>query len=49
MINFMTGCFDLLFDLIAQSNNILVLLPFCAIVLSILISVTFNFIRGVYK
>lgn len=49
MINFMTGCFDLLFDLIAQSNNILVLLPFCAIVLSIFISVTFNLIRGEYK
>lgn len=49
MIDFMTGCFDLLFDLIAQSNNILVLLPFCAIVLSILISVTFNLIRGDYK
>lgn len=49
MINFMTGCFDLLFDLIAQSNNILVLLPFCSIVLSILISTTFNFICGVYK
>lgn len=49
MIDFMTGCFDLLFDLIAQSNNILVLLPFCAIILSILISFTFNFIRGDYK
>ena len=49
MIDFMTGCFDLFFDLIAQSNNILVLLPFCAIVLSILISTTFNFIRGAYK
>ena len=49
MIDFMTGCFDLLFDLIAQSNNILLLLPFCAIVLSILISLTFNFIRGDYK
>ena len=49
MINFLTGCFDLLFDLIAQSNNIIIFLPFCAIVLSILISVTFNFIRGVYK
>ena len=33
MIDFLTGCFDLLFDVIAQSNNILVLLPFCAIVL----------------
>lgn len=49
MVDFLTGCFDLLFDLIAQSNNILVLLPFCSIVLSILISVTFNFIRGDYK
>lgn len=49
MINFLTGCFDLLFDLIAQTNNILVLLPFCSIVLSILISVTFNLIRGDYK
>ena len=49
MIDFMTGCFDLLFDLLSQSTNILVLLPFCAIVLSILISVTFNLIRGDYK
>ena len=49
MIDFLIGCFDLLFDLIAQTNNILVFLPFCAIVLSILISVTFNLIRGVYK
>lgn len=49
MIDFLTGCFDLLFDLTAQCSNILVLLPFCAIVLSILISVTFNLIRGDYK
>lgn len=49
MIDFMLGCFDLLFNLTSQVSNILVFLPFCAIVISILISVTFNFIRGDYK
>ena len=49
MINFMTSCFDLLFNLIAASDNIIILLPFCAIVVSLLISLTFNLIRGKFK
>lgn len=49
MIDFMTGCFDLLFSLTSQVDNILIMLPFSAIVISILLSVSFKFIRGDFK
>lgn len=49
MIDFMTGCFDLLFNLLPQVDNILIMLPFFAIIISVLFSLTFKFIRGDYK
>lgn len=49
MIDFMTGCFDLLFNLLPRVDNILITLPFFAIILSVLLSVSFKFIRGDYK
>ena len=49
MVDFLTGCFDLLFDLLPNINNILIVLPFCAVLISVLFSLTFKFIRGDYK
>lgn len=49
MIDFMLGCFDLLFGLTSQVSNILIILPFCALIVSILLSLTFKIIRGDFK
>lgn len=45
MIDFMRGCFDLLFDLLS-SGSFLVWLPFCTLIFSVLFCVTVKFIRG---
>ena len=47
MVNFMISCFDLLFDLL-KSDNMLVVLPFCALVVSFLFSLVFRLVRGKY-
>lgn len=48
MSDFLTSCFDVLFDLLPHIDNILIVLPFCAICLSVVISLTFKLIRGDY-
>lgn len=47
MVSFMTSCFDLLFDLL-KVDNILVVLPFCSLVVSFLFLLVFRLIRGRY-
>ena len=47
MISFMTSCFDLLFDLL-KSDNMLIVLPFCSLVVSFLFILVFRLIRGKY-
>lgn len=47
MIDFMISCFDLLFNLI-KSDNMLVVLPFCALVVAFLFSLVFRLVRGKY-
>ena len=47
MVDYMISCFDLLFDLI-KSDNMLVVLPFCALVVSFLFSLVFRLVRGKY-
>lgn len=47
MVNFMISCFDLLFNLM-KSDNLLVVLPFCALVVSFLFLLVFRLIRGKY-
>lgn len=49
MVDFLLSCFDLLFDILPKVDNILITLPFFAILISVLFSVTFKFIRGDYK
>lgn len=47
MIDFMISCFDLLFNLL-KSDNMLVVLPFCALVVSFLFGLVFRLVRGKY-
>lgn len=47
--DFLLNCFDLLFDLLPKVDNLLIVLPFFAILISVLLSITFKFIRGDYK
>lgn len=49
MVVFLTACFDLLFDLLPNIDNILIVLPFCAALISALLALTFKLIRGDYK
>lgn len=47
MISFMTSCFDLLFDLL-KVDNLVIVLPFCSLVVSFLFLLVSRFIRGKY-
>lgn len=47
MISFMTSCFDLLFDVLII-DNMLIVLPFCSLVVSFLFLLVFRLIRGKY-
>ena len=47
MISFMTSCFDILFDFL-KSDNMLVVLPFCSLVVSFLFLLVSRLIRGKY-
>lgn len=47
MVSFMTSCFDLLFDLI-KLDNMLIVLPFCSLVVSFLFLLVSRLIRGKY-
>ena len=47
--DFLLNCFDLLFDLLPKVDNLLIVLPFFAILISVMLSLTFKFIRGDYK
>lgn len=47
MISFMTSCFDLLFDLL-KVDNMLIVLPFCSLVVCFLFLLVFRLIRGKY-
>lgn len=49
MVDFLTACFDLLFDLLPNIDNILIVLPFCAALISVLLALTFKLIRGDYR
>lgn len=45
MISFMTSCFDLLFDLL-KVDNLVIVLPFCSLVVSFLFLLVSRLIRG---
>ena len=47
MVIFMISCFDLVFNL-RKSDNMLVVLPFCALVGAFLFSLDYRLIRGIY-
>jgi hypothetical protein len=47
MISFLTSCFDLLFDLI-KVDNLVIVLPFCSLVVSFLFLLVSRLIRGKY-
>ena len=47
MISFMTSCFDLLFDLL-KVDNLVIVLPFCSLVVSFLFLLVSRLIRGKY-
>lgn len=47
--DFLLNCFDLLFDLLPRVDNLVIVLPFFAILISVMLSLTFKFIRGDYK
>lgn len=49
MSDFLLNCFDLLFDLLPKVDNLLIVLPFFAILISVLFSLTFKFIRGDFR
>lgn len=48
MSDFLLFCFDLLFDLLPKVDNLLITLPFFAILLSVVFALTFKLIRGDY-
>lgn len=45
MISFLTSCFDLLFDLL-KVDNLVIILPFCSLVVSFLFLLVSRLIRG---
>lgn len=45
MVSFMTSCFDLLFDLL-KVDNLVIVLPFCSLVVSFLFLLVSQLIRG---
>ncbi len=45
MISFLTSCFDLLFDLL-KVDNLVIVLPFCSLVVSSLFLLVSRLIRG---
>ena len=47
--DFLLNCFDLLFDLLPKVDNLVIVLPFFAILISVMLSLTFKLIRGDYK
>ena len=47
MISFMTSCFDLFFDLL-KFDNLVIVLPFCSLVVSFLFLLVSRLIRGKY-
>lgn len=47
MVDYMISCFDLLFNLI-KTDNLLVVLPFCSLVVSFLFALVYRLIRGKY-
>lgn len=49
MSDFLLNCFDLLFDLLPNVDNLVIVLPFFAILISVMLSLTFKFIRGDYR
>lgn len=48
MVDFMLTSFDMLFDML-KTDNLLIVLPFCCLVLSFLFALVFRMIRGNYK
>lgn len=48
MSDYLISCFDLLFDLLKFVDNIVIVLPFFAILISVLFGCVFNLIRGKY-
>lgn len=49
MSDFLLNCFDLLFDLLPKVDNLVIVLPFFAILISVMLSLTFKLIRGDYR
>lgn len=49
MSDFLLNCFDLLFDLLPKVDNLLIVLPFFSILISVMLSLTFKFIRGDHR
>lgn len=45
---YISACFDLLFDVLKQADNILVFLPFASIVICFVFTLVFRMIRGKY-
>lgn len=49
MSEYLLNCFDLLFNLLPQVDNILITLPFFAVLISVLFALVFHLIRGEYR
>ena len=47
MISFLTSCFDLLFNIL-KVDNLVIVLPFCSLVVSFLFLLVSRLIRGKY-
>lgn len=47
MVAYMISCFDLLFDLIKE-DNLLIVLPFCALVFCFCFALVIRLIKGKY-
>lgn len=45
---YISACFDLLFDVLKQADNILVFLPFASLVICFVFTLVFRLIRGKY-
>lgn len=46
--SYIASCFDLLFDVLKHSDNILVFLPFASLVICFVFTLVFRMIRGKY-
>lgn len=46
--SYIASCFDLLFDVLNHSDNILVFLPFASLVICFVFTLVFRMIRGKY-